>query len=79
MFVTGSVKKSDKTDTRLVKTVEGELKLKYKTSYGTSDYENLSEEKQNELKPNFAFIGDFFVSAKLLEKFGGGRVISQFQ
>jgi len=54
----------------LLKTIEGELSLKYKTNSGTSSYEDVIYDLSgvDTDKPDFGFVNDCYVSKSLLQK-----------
>jgi len=54
----------------LLKTIEGELSLKYKTNGGTSSYEDVIYDLSgvDTDKPDFGFVNDYYVPKSLLQK-----------
>lgn len=72
--------KTSEINESLIKKVDGELKLKYKTDSKTLDFEdlfdthikhddNLQEMRDNIKKPDFAFIEDCYVPKSVLEQY----------
>ena len=61
---------SNEIKNSLIKTITGELKLKYKQGSLTYDYDEIINEQIDIdiRKPDFAFIQDYYISKSLLEK-----------
>lgn len=61
---------SNEINNSLIKTITGELKLKYKQGSLTYEYDEIINEQIDIdiKKPDFAFIHDYYVPKSLLEK-----------
>ena len=55
---------SDEKNSSLLKSIDGEICLKYKTGYGAIDY----YEADDDAIADFAFIDDYYIPKYLLEK-----------
>lgn len=60
------VKTTAETTTTLRKEISGLLKLKYRNYGSTLDYEELDYDDQLDLKPDFGFIDDYYVTKEIL-------------
>ena len=58
---------TEETTTALRKDISGLLKLKFKQYGSTVDWEDLYEEDEEQLKPSFGFIGDYYVPREIIE------------
>ena len=68
IFKVIEVKTTEESTTALRKEISGLLKLKYKQYGSTLDWENLDEEDEENLKPSFGFISDYYVPKEIIEQ-----------
>lgn len=59
---------TEESTTALRKDISGLLKLKYRQYGSTLDWEDLDEEDEENLKPSFGFISDYYVPKELIEQ-----------
>ena len=59
---------TEESTTALRKDISGLLKLKYRQYGSTLDWEDLDEEDEENLKPSFGFISDYYVPKEIIEQ-----------
>ena len=62
------IEKTEETTAALRKDISGLLKLKYRRHGSTLDMEDLDFEDENDIFPDFGFIGDYYVPKEILSK-----------
>jgi hypothetical protein len=68
IFKVIEVNTTEESTTALRKDISGLLKLKYKQYGSTLDWEDLDEEDEENLKPSFGFISDYYVPKEIIEQ-----------
>lgn len=63
------VSATSETNSSLIKTVEGTINLKYKHSGRTLEFDEALDSGLDVAKPDFAFIDDYYVHRKILNKY----------
>ena len=66
IFKAIQISETEETNPKLIKSINGNLELKYKRGGCTIDYFDLDEDETNETFPDFGFIGDFYVPKSVL-------------
>ncbi len=59
---------TEETNPKLIKSINGNLELKYKRGGSTIDYFDLDEDETDESFPDFGFVGDFYVPKSVLNE-----------
>ena len=62
------INETKETNPKLIKSINGILVLKYKTSGGTVDFYDLDEDDMSYISPDFGFVGDFYVPKNVLSE-----------
>ena len=62
------INETKETNPKLIKSINGILILKYKTSGGTVDFYDLDEDDMSYISPDFGFVGDFYVPKNVLSE-----------
>ncbi|TDE05381.1 MULTISPECIES: tetratricopeptide repeat protein [Flavobacterium] len=60
------INETEEINPKLIKSINGILVLKYKTSGGTVDFYDLDEDDMSYTSPDFGFVGDFYVPKNVL-------------
>ena len=60
------IRETKEINPNLIKSISGNLQLKYKIDGKSFDYYNMIEDEMNSTMPDFGFIGDFYVSKNIL-------------
>lgn len=60
------IRETDELNPNLLKSVKGNLELKYKIGGRTFDYSDLGENELTNIKPDFGFVDDFYVPKSVL-------------
>ena len=68
IFKVIEINTTEESTTALRKDISGLLKLKYRQYGSTLDWEDLDEEDEENLKPSFGFISDYYVPKELIEQ-----------
>lgn len=68
IFKVIEVNTTEESTTALRKDISGLLKLKYRQYGSTLDWEDLDEEDEENLKPSFGFISDYYVPKEIIEQ-----------
>lgn len=68
IFKAIEVRETDETNSNLVKSINGNLELKYKRGAYTIDYYDLDEDDGLDSVPDFGFVGDFYVPKNVLKE-----------
>ena len=68
IFKTIQISETEETNPKLIKSINGNLELKYKRGGSTIDYFDLDEEETSETSPDFGFVGDFYVPKSVLSE-----------
>jgi len=66
VFKAIQIQDTQETNSKLVKSINGNLKLKYKRDGRTIDYFDLEDDETSKTLPDFGFIGDFYVPRNVL-------------
>lgn len=64
-----TINKTEKVDDTLLKEFSGKIKLKFKSSNETIDYDELDKNDQECLTPDFAFMEDLYIPKNILQKY----------
>ncbi|EKT4520706.1 tetratricopeptide repeat protein [Flavobacterium psychrophilum] len=67
IFKAIEINTTEESTATLRKDISGLLKLKFKQYGSTVDWEDLYEEDEENLKPSFGFIGDYYVPKEIIE------------
>jgi len=68
IFKAIQISETEETNPKLIKSINGNLELKYKRGGSTIDYFDLDEEETSETSPDFGFVGDFYVPKNVLSE-----------
>lgn len=66
VFKAVQIQDTQEVNPKLVKSINGNLKLKYKRDGRTIDYFDLENDETSKILPDFGFIGDFYVPRNVL-------------
>lgn len=66
IFKAIEIRETTETKPELIKSIQGDLELKYKRGGNTLDFFDLSEEERISTSPDFGFIEDFYVPKNIL-------------
>lgn len=68
IFKAIQISETEETNPKLIKSINGNLELKYKRGGSTIDYFDLDEDETDEAFPDFGFVGDFYVPKSVLSE-----------
>lgn len=68
IFKAIQISETEETNPKLIKSITGNLELKYKRGGSTIDYFDLDEDETDEALPDFGFVGDFYVPKSVLNE-----------
>lgn len=68
IFKAIQISETEETNPKLIKSINGNLELKYKRGGSTIDYFDLDEDETDEALPDFGFVGDFYVPKSVLNE-----------
>lgn len=68
IFKAIQISETEETNPKLIKSINGNLELKYKRGGSTIDYFDLDEDETDEALPDFGFVGDFYVPKSILNE-----------
>ena len=68
IFKAIQISETEETNPKLIKSIKGNLELKYKRGGSTIDYFDLDEDETDEAFPDFGFVGDFYVPKSVLSE-----------
>jgi hypothetical protein len=68
IFKAIQISETEETNPKLIKSINGNLELKYKRGGSTMDYFDLDEYETDEALPDFGFVGDFYVPKSVLNE-----------
>ena len=60
------IRETEEVNHNLIKSIIGNLQLKYKRNGGTTDYYDLEEDEISEALPDFGFVNDFYIPTSVL-------------
>lgn len=69
IYVPLEIKETNEHNDELIKSIQGTLELKFKSNGFTRDFYELGKDEMFVLKPDFAFISDFYVPKYILDKY----------
>lgn len=68
IFKAIQISETEETNPKLIRSIKGNLELKYKRGGSTIDYFELDEDESSETFPDFGFVGDFYVPKSVLSE-----------
>jgi hypothetical protein len=68
IFKAIEIRETEEINPKLVKSIRGNLELKYKRGGSTIDYYDLDNDEMSDTLPDFGFVGDLYVPKYLLSK-----------